>query len=101
MKTKTRNSSRTDIEPELPLVSNEFIEENKEFSQIFNHGIKKGGPYDKKRRFFRRQEVYRLHFERGIPAIKIADLMKINRNTINNDIRFWFCTIAKDWSEEN
>lgn len=100
MRIKTRDNTRIDNKKfELPIVSEEFIEENQRFSKITTHSSKKGGPYNKKERALRRQEIYRLHFERGYPAIKIADFMKINRNTINSDIRFWYSVLAKDWKD--
>ena len=58
---------------------------------------KKGGPYTKDDQEKRRNEVYRLHFEYGYSAVKIAELMKINRNTINSDISFLYSQISKDW----
>ena len=59
---------------------------------------KKGGPYSKKERDSRREEVYRLHFEYGYTARKISELMKINRNTINSDIQYWYDTVVKNWN---
>lgn len=59
--------------------------------------VKKGGPYTKKEQDERRKEVYRLHFEFGYSAVKIADLMKINRNTINTDINFLYSQLSKQW----
>lgn len=64
-----------------------FIEENK---KLVTTRQKSGGPYSKGQRRKRRQEVFRLHFQEGVPAIKIANLMQINRNTINQDIN-WLC----------
>jgi len=61
--------------------------------------VKKGGPYTKKEQDERRKEVYRLHFELGYSAVKIADLMKINRNTINADISFLYSQLAEQWNE--
>ena len=43
----------------------------------------------------RRNEVYRLHFEYGYSARKISELIKINRNTINGDIKHWYSKISK------
>jgi len=72
-------------------VEKEFIEENiKSFNKKFH---KKGGPYNKKDRDARRTEVYRLHFEYGYAAVKIAELMNVNRNTINGDIDYWYSKI--------
>ncbi|HZS73999.1 MAG TPA: hypothetical protein VFA69_05790 [Candidatus Nitrosotalea sp.] len=72
-------------------VSPEFIDENKNLCKSMQN---KPGPRSKKLRFSRRHEVYRLHFELGYPAVKIADMMKINRNTINSDIKYWYSKLA-------
>ena len=53
---------------------------------VLSESIKKGGPYPKQHQEKRRDDVFRLHFEYGYLARAISDLMKINRNTINNDI---------------
>ncbi len=58
--------------------------------------IKKGGPYSKNEKEKRREEVYRLHFEYRYSARKIAELMKVNRNTINGDIDFLYSEIGKN-----
>ncbi len=58
----------------------------------------KRGPYSKSEKEFRRNEVSRLHFEYGYSARKIADLMKINRNTINCDIDFLYGTTVKNYN---
>ena len=39
-------------------------------------------------------EVYRYHFDYGYSGRKIAGIMKINRNTVNGDIEFWYSKIA-------
>ena len=49
---------------------------------------KDGGPYTKDERTKRQNEVARLHFEYGYSAVKIAEMMKVNRNTINSDIKY-------------
>ena len=49
---------------------------------------KRGGPYTKREQEERRLEVYHLHFEEKISAVEIADTLKVNRNTINEDIKF-------------
>ena len=49
---------------------------------------KKGGPYSKKEREDRRMQVYNLHFEEDLPAVKIAEMLDVNRNTVNDDITF-------------
>jgi len=61
---------------------------------------KKGGPYSKDEREKRQVEVARLHFEFGYSALKISNLMKINRNTINADIKYLYSNI-KDELRQN
>lgn len=39
--------------------------------------------------------MYRYHFEYGYSARKIAELLKINCNTINGDITYWYSKITK------
>jgi len=81
----------------LPKVSDVFINDNKQFLNTqFNSRNKKGGPYSKGDREARKNEVYRLHFEYGYSARKIAELMKINRNTVNGDIDYWYSKISID-----
>ena len=78
---------------DLPFVDEEFIKQN----QKLNSNIpKRGGPYTQTQRDRRRQEVYKLHFEYGYSAKKIADLMKVNRNTVNGDIDYWHSKISKN-----
>jgi predicted DNA-binding protein YlxM (UPF0122 family) len=74
-------------------ISEEFIEESK---RLKLGTTRQGGPYSTGQRRKRRQEVFKLHFEQGLPAIKIADLMKINRNTINDDIRWLYTEMVND-----
>jgi len=63
--------------------------------------IRKGGRYTKNEQETRRNEVFRLHFELGNSAVKIADLLKVNRNTINTDINFWYSQLSKHWQEND
>ena len=77
-------------------VSNDFLEENKKNLTQFSPRPKKSGPYSTKEKESRRKEVYRLHFDYGYSARKIADLMKVNRNTINGDIDYWYSKIIKN-----
>lgn len=44
----------------------------------------------------RQNEVYRLHFKRGYSAVKISEMMKINRNTINKDITYWYSILGNE-----
>jgi len=41
--------------------------------------------------------VYRLHFDYGYSARKIAEFLQVNRGTINRDIMYWHADIAKRW----
>jgi len=76
---------------DLPNVSNDFIHGDHQFlkTQKFPRH-KKGGPYSKSNRLARRKEVYRLHFDYGYLSSEIAELMNYNRNTISDDIGFWY-----------
>jgi len=60
---------------------------------------KKGGPYTKKQRLERQNEVFKLHFDYGYSASKISELMKINRNTINDDINHGYAELSKEWKK--
>jgi predicted DNA-binding protein YlxM (UPF0122 family) len=80
----------------VPEISQDFIEENK----LVQTGPKSGGPYSKKDREARRNEVFRLHIELGYSGRKIADLMKVNRKTINDDIRVCYSKITKENSAD-
>lgn len=84
-------------EPEVqePLVTPEFIEEGRR-SQLDTTIPKAGGPYSKGQRRKRRQEVFRLHFELGLPAIKIAEMLHINRHTVNQDIKWLYEKMCQD-----
>lgn len=52
------------------------------------HAQKHGGPYTKNEQDERRKNVYNMYFEKGFSAIKIANELKVNRNTINQDVKF-------------
>ena len=77
----------------LPSVSLEFISESQNARPK-----KKGGPYSKQERHQRRQKVFQLHFEHGYPALKISEILKINRNTVNSDIKYWYLKLGKEWN---
>lgn len=83
----------SDHENDVFAVDPSFIEENKKLKLCTT---RQGGPYSAGQRRSRRQEVFKLHFEQGLPAIKIADLMKINRNTINEDIKWLYTEMTND-----
>ena len=84
---------------ELRGITEVFIEENKKTPHNTHH--KRGGPYNKKDRIKRRSEVFKLHFEYGYSAVKIADMMNINRHTINGDISYWYSKLSKEWNDHD
>ena len=82
---------------ELLVVSQEFLAEEEKLCQTMPKPNKKkeGGPYSPHDKQIRRNEVYRYHFDYGYSARRIAELMKINRNTINSDIKYWYSKVTK------
>ena len=75
-------------------VSKNFINENKSNLDQFRPKSHKPGPYTKQDKENRRNEVYRLHFDYGYSARKIADSIKVNRHTVDNDIDYWYTRIV-------
>ena len=82
-------------------INQEFIEENKKINlNLVRHGQNrkhKFAPFTKSQRRKRRMEVYKLHFEHGVPATRIAELMKVDRNTINNDLKILYSEALNDY----
>ena len=62
---------------------------------------KNGGPYTKQEQESRRKQVYELHFEKGFSAIKIAEMLNVNRNTINADIQDWYSKVSEEIPQHN
>jgi hypothetical protein len=60
----------------------------------------KFAPFTKIQRKERRDEVYRLHFEHAVPATRIAELMKVDRNTINNDLKILYKKAIKNHNSD-
>jgi hypothetical protein len=60
----------------------------------------KYSPFTRAQRKERRDEVYRLHFDNGMPATRIAELMKVDRNTINNDLKILYKKAMKDYNSD-
>ena len=77
-------------------ISKEFLEENKSNLSQFMPKTRRRGPYSKQEKESRRNEVYRLHFDYGYSARKISELMKVNRNTINGDVSYWYSKIISN-----
>jgi len=63
--------------------------------------IKKGGPYTQREQEERKIQVYHLHFQENKSAVKIAELLNVNRNTINDDIRYWHSQLANEMKTQN
>jgi len=63
--------------------------------------LKKGGRYTRKEQEERKIQVYHLHFEENKSAIKIAELLNVNRNTINEDIRYWHLQLANEFKAQD
>jgi len=84
-------------------INQEFIEENKKINLVKprHNSREKFAPFSKSQRRKRRMEVYRLHFEKGIPAIRIAVMMNVDRNTINNDLKILYQKALNDYSPDN
>jgi hypothetical protein len=86
-------------------INQEFIEENKKLNLNLvrhrqNHK-QKFAPFTRSQRRRRRIEVYKLHFEHGVPATRIAEMMKVDRNTINNDLKILYREALKDYDPED
>jgi len=96
-----KNISKPKKSSELPKVSSKFLKENQTCKTNSESRKKKGGPYSRTERQKRRDEVYRLHFDYGYSALKISELMKINRNTINGDIQYWRVKVVKNWKKDS
>jgi hypothetical protein len=60
----------------------------------------KFSPFTRIQRKERRDEVYKLHFEHAMPATRIAELMKVDRNTINNDLKILYGKAIKDYNSD-
>ena len=71
-------------------VSQEFIEESLCAIQNIVKPRQKFAPFTKKERQKRRLEVFRLHIDLGCSAVKISEMMNINRNTVNQDIKWCY-----------
>jgi len=80
---------------ELEKISPDFIKEN---DKVLKQDIRKGGPYSKAQRTKRRNEIFKLHFDYGYSSVQISEMMKVNRNTINSDINFWYGRLSKEWN---
>jgi len=60
---------------------------------------KNGGPYTKPEQEKRRRQVYEMHFEKSQSASHIAEELDVNRNTISEDIKYWYSELASEFDE--
>jgi len=61
---------------------------------------KRGGPYTKPQQEKRREQVYQMYFEKGFSAVSIARELGVNRNTVNEDVRFLCSEISSEYRKE-
>ena len=72
-------------------------EKQQQLSQTMPKSEKNGGPYPIQIKKTRRDEVFRLHFDYGYSARKIADMIKISRNTVNSDVNYWYSRLKQEF----
>ena len=85
---------------ELPIVTPDFFSSELDKTRQFSRKISKmGGPYAKSDRIKRRNEVFRLHFSMGYSTVKIAQLLQVNRHTIESDIKYGYSILSKEWEK--
>jgi hypothetical protein len=86
-------------------INQELIDENKKINlNLVRHrqdSRHKFAPFTKSQRRKRRIEVYKLHFEHGMPATRIAEMMNVDRNTINNDLKILYREALKDYDPDD
>jgi hypothetical protein len=96
--TKSENSSN--YEKFAFEINPKFTEENKKINSNLVKPRQKFAPFSRIQRKERRDEVYRLHFDTGMPATRIAELMKVDRNTISNDLKILYNKAARDYNSD-
>ena len=45
--------------------------------------------------------MFRLHFSLGYSAVKISDMLRVNRHTIESDIKQGYSILSKEWEKSN
>jgi len=60
---------------------------------------RQGGRYTKTEKENRQDRVYNMHYEQGMSALQIAKRLNVNRNTINDDIKYLTSQIAASFSK--
>ena len=62
---------------------------------------KAGGPYTKQQQDERRRKVNELYFEKHLTAVKIADILGVNRNTVNEDIKLAYVQTGESFPDDS
>ena len=62
---------------------------------------KDGGPYSKQQQAERRKKVNELYFEKNLSALKIAEMLGVNRNTINEDIKLVYLQASESFPDDS
>ena len=62
---------------------------------------KEGGPYSKQQQAERRKKVNELYFEKNLSALKIAKMLGVNRNTINEDIKLAYLQASESFPDDS
>ena len=79
----------------LPKESREFCSAlDKEISETQK---RKCGPQTEFQRNQRLSQVCKLYFEYGYSAVKIAEMLNVNRNTVTSDIKDLHSTFQSNW----
>jgi hypothetical protein len=87
-----------DYSSENQVIGNNLGDKNKKSHPNLVKPRHKFSPFTKAERRNRRTEVYKLHFEHGMPATRIAGMMNVDRNTINNDLKFLYRQALNDYN---
>lgn len=84
-------------------IDQEFINDNTKIDLVRHRQNFKGkfAPFTRSQRRKRRTEVYKLHFEHGIPATRIAEMINVDRNTINNDLKILYQKALRDYDPDD
>lgn len=62
---------------------------------------KAGGPYTKQQQDERRKKVNELYFEKRLTAVNIADVLGVNRNTVNEDIKLAYVQTGESFPDDS
>ena len=100
MQNETKDENSSNYETYDSEIYPKSIGKNKKFITNLVRPRHKFAPFTHAQRKQRRDEVYKLHFEHGVPAIRIAELMKVDRNTINNDLKILYNKAARDYNSD-